>query len=69
MSDAGQIEAVTPSNRGDEVVTSACAMTIEKGEDAPQMGDCGPVTGIAHDDCSWSMNYQVIKKFKQVVIE
>jgi len=58
MSDLGTLEARTPSNRGDEVV-STCTFEVEKGEEAPELGDCGPVTGIAHKDCSWKMDFHV----------
>ena len=67
MSDGPTIEARTPSNRGDELV-SACKMNLLKGEDAPELGDllpgecilgaCGPVIGIAHKDCSWAIGYE-----------
>ena len=58
MSDVGSLEARTPSNRGDDILCS-CQLAIEKGEEAPEMGDCGPVTGIAHKDCNWTMNFKV----------
>ena len=71
MSD-GPIEARTPSNRGDEIVSS-CKMNLIKGEEGPEMGDllpgacvdavgmgeCGPVVGIARKNCNWSIGYQV----------
>ena len=67
MSDGPTIEARTPSNRGDELI-SACKMNLLKGEDAPELGDllpgecilgaCGPVVGIAHKDCSWAIGYE-----------
>ena len=72
MSDGPTIEARTPSNRGDEIVSS-CKMNLIKGEEGPEMGDllpgdcvdavgmtaCGPVVGIAHKNCNWSIGYQV----------
>ena len=68
MTDGPTIEAKTPSNRGDEIV-STCKMNLIKGEDAPQLGDllpgectlgsCGPVVGIAHKNCNWEIGYQV----------
>ena len=68
MTDGPTIEARTPSNRGDEIL-STCKMNLIKGEDAPVLGDvlpgdcimgpCGPVNGIAHKDCSWSIGYEM----------
>ena len=32
---------------------------MTKGEDAPEIGATGPVTGIAYKDCSWKIPYKV----------
>ena len=63
MTDDGTIELKTPSNRGNDL-TSTCNTTMIKGEGVPQLGDlfqkdadgnntqlgdCGPVIGIAGD--------------------
>lgn len=59
MSDNGLIEISTPSNRSNVQLFSKCTLTVIKGEEAPKFGDCGPVTGIANDNCSWSLDYSV----------
>lgn len=59
MSDEGFIEISTPSNRADIQLFSKCSLTVIKGEEAPEFGDCGPVTGIANENCSWNLNYSV----------
>ena len=59
MEDLGTIEAKTPSNRGDQVLTSSTAFDVTKGEEAPEIGATGPVTGIAYKDCSWKVPYKV----------
>ena len=41
------------------MLTSSTAFDVTKGEDAPEIGDTGPVTGIAHKDCSWKVPYKV----------
>ena len=68
MTDGPTIEAKTPSNRGDDLI-STCKLDLAKGEDAPELGDlipgdcclgpCGPVVGIAHKDCSWGIGFKV----------
>lgn len=59
MSYNGAIEARTPTNRGNDMATCQCNFDVIKGEEAPQIGDCGDVTGIANKDCNWSIPYQV----------
>ena len=44
---------------GDQVLTSSTAFDVTKGEDAPEIGATGPVTGIAYKDCSWKIPYKV----------
>jgi hypothetical protein len=38
MDDMGLVEAKTPSNRGDTMITSAAAFDVAKGEEAPEIG-------------------------------
>jgi hypothetical protein len=38
MEDMGLVEAKTPSNRGDTLLTSAAAFDVAKGEEAPEIG-------------------------------
>merc|ERR1712038_45004 len=52
MEDMGHVVAKTPSNRGDEMVESKSAFTVVKGEEAPKMGDVGPVSGVAKKQCN-----------------
>lgn len=59
MGDNGTITAKTPSNRGDEVIESKSQFTVIKGEEAPEMGDVGPVTGIAKKQCNMTIPYKV----------
>ena len=59
MEDMGLVEAKTPSNRGDQVLTSSTAFDVTKGEDAPEIGDTGPVTGVAYKECAWKVPYKV----------
>jgi len=59
MEDMGNVVAKTPSNRGDEVVESKSAFTVVKGEEAPKMGDCGPVSGVAKKQCNMTIPYEV----------
>ena len=66
MEDMGTVEAKTPSNRGDQVLTSSTAFDVTKGEEAPEIGDTGPVTGVAYKECSWKVPYKVNSSyFKQ----
>ena len=39
MEDMGLVEAKTPSNRGETLLTSATAFDVAKGEEAPEIGD------------------------------
>ena len=55
----GTVTAKTPSNRGDEVVESKSNFTVVKGEEAPKMGDCGPVSGVAKKQCNMTIPYKV----------
>ena len=59
MSDCGIIEAKTPSNYGDEMITTSCSFDVAKGEERPVIGNVNNVTGIANKDCSWKMPYAV----------
>ena len=64
MTDDGTIELKTPSNRGSDLTSTCSPCTMIKGEGVPQLGDlfqkdadgnntqlgdCGPVIGIAGD--------------------
>jgi len=59
MEDIGTVECKTPSNRGDQVLTSSTAFDVAKGEDAPEIGNTGPVTGVAYKECNWKVPYKV----------
>jgi len=59
MGDAGVVSCKTPSNVGDEMIESKSSFTVIKGEEAPEMGDCGPVTGIASKQCNMTIPYKV----------
>lgn len=59
MEDMGLVEARTPSNRGNGVVTSSTTLDVIKGEERPEIGDTGPVTGVAYKDCNWNVPYKV----------
>ena len=59
MCDHGTIEAKTPSNYGNEMLTTQCDFGVAKGETAPEIGNTGPVTGIANKDCNWDVPYSV----------
>lgn len=59
MGDQGTVMAKTPSNRGDEIIESKSNFTVAKGEDAPVMGDVGPVTGVAKMNCNMTIPYKV----------
>lgn len=60
LSDNGTIEARTPSNFGDEMISTQCDFGVAKGETAPEIGDTGPVTGIANKGCNWDVPYKVL---------
>merc|ERR1719397_797649 len=49
----------TPSNKGDEILESKSSFNVIKGEEAPVMGDCGPVTGTAKKACGMTIPYKV----------
>ena len=66
MEDLGTIEAKTPSNRGDQMLTSSTAFDVTKGEEAPEIGATGPVTGVAFKDCCWKVPYKVRKEGSEV---
>jgi len=59
MGDAGTVTCQTPSNKGDEMLESKSSFTVVKGEEAPVMGDCGPVTGTAKKACAMTIPYKV----------
>ena len=61
MEDGGSIEARTPSNRGEEMLTCSTTFDVAKGETAPKVGfpNPDPVTGIANKECNWKLPYQV----------
>jgi len=59
MGDMGTVSCKTPSNRGDEIIESKSAFTVIKGEDAPKIGDVGPVTGTAKKQCNMTIPYTV----------
>jgi len=59
MGDAGTVTCKTPSNKGDEILESKSNFNVIKGEEAPVMGDCGPVTGIAKKACGMTIPYKV----------
>ncbi|XP_023324296.1 twitchin isoform X2 [Eurytemora carolleeae] len=60
MEDLGLVECRTPSNRGDQVLVSSATFDVTKGEDAPEIGTTGPVTGIAYKDCNWQVPYKIV---------
>jgi len=60
MDDMGTIECKTPSNRGDNILVSATAFDVTKGEEAPEIGATGPVTGVAYKECNWKVPYKVV---------
>jgi len=59
MEDMGNVTAKTPSNKGDEILESKSNFTVIKGEEAPVMGDCGPVNGVAKKQCAMTIPYKV----------
>lgn len=59
MEDMGNVTAKTPSNKGDEILESKSNFTVVKGEEAPVMGDCGPVNGVAKKACAMTIPYKV----------
>eukprot|EP00096_Caligus_rogercresseyi_P014915 TRINITY_DN737_c0_g1_i1.p2 TRINITY_DN737_c0_g1~~TRINITY_DN737_c0_g1_i1.p2 ORF type:complete len:893 (-),score=284.60 TRINITY_DN737_c0_g1_i1:6951-9629(-) len=59
MKDNGTVTCKIPSNRGDEILESKSAFTVVKGEEAPRIGDVGPVTGVAKKQCNMTIPYQV----------
>ena len=59
MGDAGNIVAKTPTNRGDEIAESKSNFSVAKGEEAPVMGDVGPITGVAKMQCNMTVPYKV----------
>jgi len=59
MEDMGTVEAKTPSNRGDQMLTSSTAFDVTKGEEAPEIGETGPVTGVAYKECNWKVPYKI----------
>merc|ERR1719289_817500 len=59
MGDAGSVTCKTPSNKGDEMLESKSNFTVIKGEGAPEMGDVGPVTGVAKKACAMTIPYKV----------
>merc|ERR1711963_94263 len=59
MEDMGNVTCKTPSNKGDEILESKSNFTVIKGEEAPVMGDCGPVNGVAKKQCAMTIPYKV----------
>jgi len=59
MEDMGNVTAKTPSNKGSEILESKSNFTVVKGEEAPVMGDCGPVNGVAKKQCAMTIPYKV----------
>lgn len=59
MGDMGSVVCKTPTNRGDEVVESKSSFTVVKGEEAPRLGDVGPVTGVAKMQCNMTVPYTI----------
>ena len=59
MEDMGNVTCKTPSNKGDEMLESKSNFTVVKGEDAPVMGYCGPVSGVAKKQCAMTIPYKV----------
>lgn len=59
MGDEGSIEARTPSNYGDEMISCSCNFNVAKGETAPTIGKVPPVTGVANKHCAWDVPYEV----------
>ncbi|XP_059094392.1 twitchin-like [Tigriopus californicus] len=59
MLDDGVIEARTPSNYGDEMLSTTCTFHVAKGEERPEIGRVGPVVGVANKHCNWDVPFQV----------
>merc|ERR1711962_1531751 len=59
MGDAGTVTSKTPTNKGDEIAESKSNFSVIKGEEAPVMGDCGPVSGVAKKACAMTIPYKV----------
>ncbi len=49
----------TPSNYGDEWISSTAAFNVAKGEEAPRLSSVGRVSGVAHKECNWQVPYKV----------
>ena len=49
----------TPSNYGDETISSTCSLNVAKGEEAPKLSRVGGVSGVAHKECNWKVPYKV----------
>lgn len=64
MLDDGVIEARTPSNYGDEMLSTTCTFHVAKGEERPEIGKVGPVVGVANKHCNWDVPFQVISRNK-----
>ena len=56
----------TPSNYGDEMLTCTCSFNVAKGEEKPELGNVGLVTGVANKSCNWSVPYQVSYLTQQI---
>ena len=54
-----KLEIQTPSNRDGKTLSSESNMTVIKGEEVPELGECGPVFGIADQHCNWTLPYAV----------
>ena len=44
-----------------ELIEKNClhSFNVAKGEEAPEIGDVPPVTGVAHKHCNWDVPYKV----------
>ncbi len=52
----------TPSNYGDEMISSTCALNVAKGEEAPKLTPVAKVNGVAHKECNWGVPYKVRRR-------
>lgn len=62
MTDAGTVEARTPRNKNEQILSSSTTLDVMMGERAPELakvGKNGKVEGIANKDCNFEVNFKV----------
>ena len=64
MTDAGTIEARTPLNKNDQVLSSSTTLDVMMGERAPELAKVGKngngkVEGISNKECNFEVNFKV----------